>query len=117
MCIRDRAMYALKKYFTKYSDKVKWDDLVVITLSEFGRTTAENGTNGTDHAEANVMFVTGGAIKGYGKANSSGVYGASPNDGLPWIPGPASAKGSMFGASGRYLQRAVDYRSILGKLI
>jgi uncharacterized protein (DUF1501 family) len=108
------AMYALKKYFTKYSDKVKWDDLVVITLSEFGRTTVENGTNGTDHAEANVMFVAGGAVKGFGKGSSSGVFGASPNDKIKWSPGPT---GSMFGASGRYLKRAVDYRSVLGKLI
>jgi uncharacterized protein (DUF1501 family) len=108
------AMYGLKKYFTKYTDKVKWDDLVIITLSEFGRTTVQNGNGGTDHAEANVMFVAGGAVKGYGKGNQSGVFGASPSDSVPWVPG---ATGSMFGASKRYLQRAVDYRSVLGKLI
>ena len=33
---------------------------------------------------------------------------------IPWVTG---ATGSMFGASGRYLKRAVDYRSVLGKLI
>jgi hypothetical protein len=109
------AMYALKKYFTKYSDKVKWQDIVVITLSEFGRTTIQNGSGGTDHAEANVMFVAGGAVKGYGKGNPSGVFAGSPNDpAQPWVPG---ATGSMFLASKRYLQRAVDYRSVLGKLI
>jgi uncharacterized protein (DUF1501 family) len=87
----------------------------VITLSEFGRTTVENGTNGTDHAEANVMFVAGGAVKGFGKGNASGVFGASPNEPkLPWVTG---STGSMFGASGRYLKRAVDYRSVLGKII
>ncbi len=111
------SMYALKKYFTKYSDKVKWEDLVIVTLSEFGRTTVQNGSVGTDHAEANVMFVAGGAVKGYQKGNSSGVFGASPNDQVPWVPGPASTKGTMFGASGRYLQRAIDYRSVLGKVI
>jgi hypothetical protein len=44
------AMYALKKYFTRYADKATWDNLVVVTLSEFGRTTVENSDAGTDHA-------------------------------------------------------------------
>ena len=108
------AMYALKKYFTKYNDKAKWEDVVVITLSEFGRTTIQNSDVGTDHAEANVMFVAGGAVKGYNKGNTNGVFGASPSDSVPWQIGPT---GSMFQASSRYLKRAVDYRSILGKLI
>ena len=33
---------------------------------------------------------------------------------MPWVPGQS---GSMFGASSRYLKRAYDYRSVLGKLI
>src|SRR5437667_5570680 len=112
-------MYALKKYFTKYADKASWDNLVVVTLSEFGRTSKENSDAGTDHAEASVMFVGGGAVKGYNKGNKSGVFACSPNDivngqSLPWKTGDA---GSMFAASGRYLQRAVDYRSVLGELI
>jgi uncharacterized protein (DUF1501 family) len=110
------AIYGLKKYFTKYSDKVNWNDVVVITLSEFGRTTVENSDAGTDHAEAGVMFVAGGAVKGYNKGNPSGVFGANPNDAAAyrWVPGPT---GSMYGVSSRYLKRAVDYRSVLGKLI
>jgi uncharacterized protein (DUF1501 family) len=87
---------------------------VVVTLSEFGRTTVENSDNGTDHAEAGVMFVAGGNVKGYNKGNPSGVFGASPSDSVAWAPGET---GSMFGASGRYLKRAVDYRSVLGKII
>ena len=108
------AMYALRKYFTLYADKAKWDDLVVITLSEFGRTTVQNTSIGTDHAEAGVMFVAGGAVKGYGKGNSYGVFGCHPSDPVPWVTGQT---GSMFGASSRYLKRAYDYRSVLGKLI
>src|SRR5262249_46338328 len=38
----------------------------------------------------------------------------TPGDVIPWVPGNA---GSMFGVSGRYLQRAVDYRSTLGEII
>ena len=44
------AMYSLKKYFTAYADKASWNNLVVITLSEFGRTTIMNSDAGTDHA-------------------------------------------------------------------
>jgi len=39
-------------------------------MSEFGRTAEQNGTGGTDHGRANVMFVLGGQVKGgkvYGK--------------------------------------------------
>ena len=115
------AIYALRKYFTQYADKAAWDDLVVVTLSEFGRTTVQNSDLGTDHAEAGVMFVAGGGVKGYGAGNSSGVFGCSQSDTVPWVPGPANqtggVDGSMFGVSDRYLKRAYDYRSVLGKLI
>ena len=74
-----------------------------------------NGSLGTDHAEAGLMWVAGGSVKGYGKAGrTNGVLAGVPTGTLPWIPGSA---GSMFGVSGRYLQRAVDYRSVLGELI
>ncbi len=109
------AMYALRNYFSKYNDKVDWNNLVVITMSEFGRTSKENSDAGTDHAEAGAMFVAGGAVKGYGKAGvTTSVYGASPKDKVPWLDGQT---GSMFGASKSYLKRAVDYRSVLGKII
>ena len=36
-------------------------DVVVVTMSEFGRTIAENGTRGTDHGHGNAMLVLGGA--------------------------------------------------------
>jgi len=48
------------------------DDTVVVTMSEFGRTASENGTRGTDHGHANVMFVMGGAVRG------GRVYGRWP---------------------------------------
>jgi uncharacterized protein (DUF1501 family) len=108
------AMYALKKYFTQYADKATWNDVVVVTLSEFGRTTIENSDMGTDHAEAEVMFMAGGAVKGYGKGNPSGVFNCHPEDPIPWVTGP---QGSMFGVNGRYLKRSTDYRSVLGEVI
>ena len=35
----------------------------MVTLSDFGRTVRENGTNGTDHGWANCMLMFGGAVK------------------------------------------------------
>jgi hypothetical protein len=42
----------------------QWEDLIVVTMTEFGRTSKENGSNGTDHAESSAMFVAGGGVKG-----------------------------------------------------
>ncbi|HEX8501789.1 MAG TPA: DUF1501 domain-containing protein [Pyrinomonadaceae bacterium] len=50
----------------------KMQDVVVLSMSEFGRTVRQNGTGGTDHGHANAMFVVGGAVRG-GK-----VYGRWP---------------------------------------
>jgi hypothetical protein len=118
------AMYALRKYFTLYGKggsqalpdaKVGWNDVVVITLSEFGRTTIQNADIGTDHAEANVMFVAGGGVRGYNKTpGASGVFGCSPGDSVPWLTGN---NGSMFGIDSRYLKRMYDFRSVLGEII
>jgi uncharacterized protein (DUF1501 family) len=46
------------------------EDVVVMTMSEFGRTVAENGSGGTDHGHANCMMILGGSVAGgkiYGK--------------------------------------------------
>ena len=109
------AIYGLRKYFLIHGNKTKWEDLVIVTLSEFGRTTVQNSNNGTDHAEAGLMLVAGGNVQGYGKAGRTrAVIGGHPNDEVPWSPGPT---GSMFGVAGRYLRRAIDYRSVLGEII
>jgi uncharacterized protein (DUF1501 family) len=48
------------------------DEVEVMTMTEFGRTVAQNGSNGTDHGRASCMFIVGNDIDG-GK-----VYGKVP---------------------------------------
>jgi uncharacterized protein (DUF1501 family) len=74
------------------------ENITLVTMSEFGRTVRQNGTGGTDHGHANVMFILGGAVKG-GK-----VYGK-------W-PGLANEQLN----EGRDLTVTTDFRSVLGEL-
>ena len=39
-------------------------DVVILTMTEFGRTARENGNGGTDHGHAGSMFVIGGDVRG-----------------------------------------------------
>ncbi|UCF69650.1 MAG: DUF1501 domain-containing protein [Acidobacteriota bacterium] len=78
-----------------------WSDTVVITLSEFGRTTKENGSQGTDHAEGTTVFAAGGYVNG-------GVYNC---DSSSW---PA---GVMFDIYNRYLSHATDYRAVMWEIL
>ncbi|MGB1310942.1 MAG: DUF1501 domain-containing protein, partial [Leucothrix sp.] len=49
-----------------------WDNVLIMTYSEFGRRVQENGSMGTDHGSGSVNLVLGGAIKG-------GLYGKTPS--------------------------------------
>jgi uncharacterized protein (DUF1501 family) len=73
------------------------EDVVVVTMSEFGRTARQNGTGGTDHGHANVMFVLGGPVRG-GK-----VYGQWPG-----LDGEHLHEG-------RDLAITTDFRQVLGE--
>jgi len=61
------------------------DRVTLVTLSEFGRRAAENGSAGTDHGTGGVMLLLGGAVQG-GKVHgrwpglTAGAAG-SPDDG------------------------------------
>lgn len=74
-------------------------DVVLVTMSEFGRTARENGTRGTDHGHANVMFVIGDTVRG------GQVYG-------DW-PGLDNAK--LY--EGRDLAVTTDFRDVLGEVV
>jgi uncharacterized protein (DUF1501 family) len=42
----------------------RMDDVLILTMSEFGRMARENGNRGTDHGHAGALFVIGGDVKG-----------------------------------------------------
>ena len=88
---------ALGAFATDMGDRM--EDVVVVTMSEFGRTAAENGNNGTDHGHGDLMFVLGGPVHG-GK-----VYGK-------W---PGLEKEQLY--EGRDLAVTTDFRQVLGELV
>ncbi len=52
----------LAAFYEDLGDKM--EDVLILTMSEFGRTARENGNAGTDHGKATVMFLIGGSIQG-----------------------------------------------------
>jgi uncharacterized protein (DUF1501 family) len=81
----------------------QWQDVLVVALSEFGRTSEENGSKGTDHGNAMVMLAAGGSVKG-------GVYNAPSPDAWCQDGGVFSSK------SGRYLTHWTDYRAVFAEI-
>ncbi|HKP87561.1 MAG TPA: DUF1501 domain-containing protein [Blastocatellia bacterium] len=48
----------------------RMSNIVILTMTEFGRTIRQNGSGGTDHGHASCLFALGGPVKGgkvYGK--------------------------------------------------
>jgi uncharacterized protein (DUF1501 family) len=74
-------------------------DVVVLTMSEFGRTVRENGNRGTDHGHADVMFVMGGPVRG-GK-----IYG-------DW---PGLRPDQLY--EGRDLALTTDFRDVFAEIL
>ncbi len=74
------------------------DRVTLVTLSEFGRRVAENGSGGVDHGYGNVSLVLGGGVVG------GAVYGA-------W-PGLAADQ-----LQAGDLKATTDYRVVLGEIL
>lgn len=74
-------------------------DTVILTMSEFGRTLAENGSRGTDHGHGNAMMAIGAGVKG------ERVYGA-------W---PGLEREQLF--EGRDLQVTTDFRDVFAEVV
>ena len=75
------------------------EDVVIVTMSEFGRTAEENGNGGTDHGHGSLMMVLGGPVNG-GK-----IYGR-------W---PGLEKEQLY--EGRDLAVTTDFRTVLSELV
>jgi uncharacterized protein (DUF1501 family) len=88
---------AIAAFYNDLGDKM--EGVVIVTMSEFGRTARENGNRGTDHGHANVMFVLGGSVGG-GK-----VHGE-------W---PGLAREQLY--DGRDLALTTDFRDVLGEVV
>lgn len=76
----------------------RMEDVVILTMSEFGRTVAENGSGGTDHGHGNCMLVLGGPVAG------GRVYGE-------W---PGLEREQLYEA--RDLAVTTDFRAVFGEL-
>jgi uncharacterized protein (DUF1501 family) len=88
---------AIAAFHEDLGDRMR--DVVLLTMSEFGRTARENGNRGTDHGHANVMFVLGGPVKG------KKVYGQ-------W---PGLQPDQLF--EQRDLAMTTDFREVLGEVL
>ncbi len=75
-----------------------FQDVLVLTMTEFGRTARENASRGTDHGNASTWLAIGGMVKG-------GIYGQ-------W---PGLRQDQLY--LGRYLAYSIDYRNILAEVL
>jgi uncharacterized protein (DUF1501 family) len=86
---------SIAAFWTDMGDQA--EGITLVSMSEFGRTVHQNGTGGTDHGHANVMFVLGGPVQG-GK-----IYGK-------W---PGMDKSQLY--EERDLAITTDFRQVLGE--
>jgi uncharacterized protein (DUF1501 family) len=78
-------------------------DTLLLSFSEFGRRISENGSKGTDHGAASVMFAMGGGVRG-------GIYGTAASLNLdPQNPTLENSAGDV--------HYETDFRSVYAKVI
>jgi uncharacterized protein (DUF1501 family) len=77
----------------------RMENVVILTMSEFGRTVGENGNRGTDHGHGNAMLVLGGGVQG------GRIYGR-------W-PGLAREQRH----EGRDLAITTDFRAVFNEVV
>lgn len=68
----DQLSTALAAFATEMRAQGRWQDVLVMTYSEFGRRAVENGSGGTDHGTAAPHLLVGGAVSG-------GFFGQTPS--------------------------------------
>jgi uncharacterized protein (DUF1501 family) len=60
---------AIKPFTEDLKSNNRFEDVLMMSFSEFGRRVGENGSGGTDHGTANNMFLIGGGLKNKGILN------------------------------------------------
>ncbi|MDQ2862064.1 MAG: DUF1501 domain-containing protein, partial [Bacteroidota bacterium] len=60
---------ATSAFVKDLKDNNRFQDVMLMTFSEFGRRVAQNASGGTDHGTANNMFLVGGGLKQKGLIN------------------------------------------------
>lgn len=60
---------SMKAFATDLKEAGLFNDVLVMTFSEFGRRAKENGSKGTDHGTASNVFLMGGGLKKKGLLN------------------------------------------------
>lgn len=60
---------AIKPFVADLKNNHRFEDVVLMTFSEFGRRVSQNASAGTDHGTANCMFLIGGGLKQKGLIN------------------------------------------------
>lgn len=61
---------AVKSFVKDLKQNGKFNDVLLLTFSEFGRRVAQNASGGTDHGTANQMFFISGGLKKKGILNT-----------------------------------------------
>ena len=96
---QDNGLYQLANGLASFQKAMqqagKWNDILVVTYSEFGRRAKENRGAGTDHGTASSHMILGGRVRG-------GIYGKHPDF-------------SRLDLNGN-VRHTTDFRSIYGTL-
>ncbi len=75
--LQKNSLYHLSGVLQAFAESMKraglWNDVVLMTYSEFGRRAKENRSGGTDHGKASAHLVMGGSI------NGGRLYGKTPD--------------------------------------
>jgi uncharacterized protein (DUF1501 family) len=94
---------AISAFHQDMGDRMK--DVLLLTISDFGRTAAENGTGGTDHGWANAMLAVGGNL-------TQGLNGKNRPVLTDW---PGLSKEQLH--EKRDLLHTTDFRDVLGEVV
>jgi uncharacterized protein (DUF1501 family) len=87
----------LASFYADMGDRMQ--NVLVVTMSEFGRRAQENASHGTDHGHGNAMLLLGGGV------NGKKVYGQWPGLAAEKLDGPGD------------LAATSDMRDVLGEAL